>query len=82
MRQSVGARSGARTSLSIMRHGANAQDDAEKAARKRAALGIAAIVDCDPRTVERALEHGVDAIRTRRLREELRTHLGQVRAAR
>lgn len=54
-------------------------DDAEALARRRAALGLAALVGCDVRTAERAIVHGVDAIRPRRLREEIRAQLARIR---
>lgn len=53
---------------------------AEELAALRAAHGIAAMVGCDHRTALRALAHGVGAIRSRRLREEIRVQLEQLRA--
>ncbi len=54
--------------------------EAEALATRRAAFGIAAVVGCDWRTAERALLHGVEAIRSRRVREEIRAQIETLQA--
>lgn len=68
---------GGRASIMCSMH---ANDDREVLARRRAALGLAAVVGCDARTAARALEHGVEAIRPLRLRAELRNQIARMRA--
>jgi hypothetical protein len=42
---------------------------------------LAALANCDPRTARRALDEGVDAIRTEREREALRAGMAQLAVA-